>query len=450
MELPGVQQFPILTPGQMSPALQALQSGLSTYSDLTKAAYLPTQLKADIISKAAYGTYAPYQSIAQLLSNPLAFASMSDEQRNTLLKMFGNIPTSVMGGLQGNPAKSSNPLSQLWNAVNPSANQQGELAGTSMPELQNAPQQEGNYTTPSGNQAYSANTPAASIPGASAPNNLMSAAIAKTFPYSPQGIAAATTLKGAEAGASATAHEQAKALQNYLTNTSASSQSAITTLNNIDDFYNNYKAATVKGPLVGTKAGDFISKFDPNAQNAVNAANNVVLSSLNAMLGNQRHTNYGTQLVQNSKVSLNMPEATVDHIVPKQKLILNRIAENTPFNQMEQQYGVNNPNQIQSDFVEYNMKYRLIDKDGNLLSQNLNKYPEFLANKYGKGNAQQQLQSTNQQPQLPVSAGAKLLANSDELDQRLKSFGSKKEYTDWFNQQTPLVQDAVRHKLGKK
>jgi hypothetical protein len=49
MQLP-VQQFPILTPGQMNPYNQAVQSGLEAYTKNIQAAYAKPEIESKISS----------------------------------------------------------------------------------------------------------------------------------------------------------------------------------------------------------------------------------------------------------------------------------------------------------------------------------------------------------------------------------------------------------------
>ncbi len=208
-------------------------------------------------------------------------------------------------------------------------------------------------------------------------------------------------------------------------------------LMNLDDFWNNYQQASLKGPLAGLTEGTRkIAEFDPHTVEAANAANNVVLSSVGIMTGN-KPSDYRTQLVQNSKVSPYMPEDAAKHVHDKQALMLERTSQIPEFNQAAAKYGINNVNQLQSDFIDYNMKYRLVDKSGKLQPQNLNRITEYFANKYGGGVA-----ST---PPKSVSGGG--FDPTKMLDYK---FSSPEEFKASFDTLGPEAQAKVRAEMQKR
>lgn len=142
MQLP-VEQFPVLSAGQMNPFHQALQTGLENYQNNMKTAYMPYALQADIASKQAYANNYSRQIAAQALSSPAA-ATMSNDQIGNLLKMVqggGN-----QGSTVGLPGQSNGPggglidwfkslgqggqaSPQMNNMQQPSAPQQGGSSG---------------------------------------------------------------------------------------------------------------------------------------------------------------------------------------------------------------------------------------------------------------------------------------------------------------------------------
>jgi hypothetical protein len=105
MQLP-VENFPILTPGQMNPFHQALQSGLENYQTNMKTAYTPYALQADIASKQAYAQNLQRQIAAQALSSPAA-ATMSNDQITNLLNMIQG--GGSQGQMVGLPGQSNGP-----------------------------------------------------------------------------------------------------------------------------------------------------------------------------------------------------------------------------------------------------------------------------------------------------------------------------------------------------
>lgn len=103
MQIP-VQQFPILTPGQMNPFHQALQGGLDTYMNMTKAAYAPLTMQADAASKLTYANLMGPQFLAKLMGNEDILANLSPDQRDAALK---KIYQAGAGQGMGNPLLNS-------------------------------------------------------------------------------------------------------------------------------------------------------------------------------------------------------------------------------------------------------------------------------------------------------------------------------------------------------
>lgn len=105
------RDFPILTPGQMNPYHQALSGGLDTYQKMVQSSMMPQQLQAEIGAKNAYSQNIGRQIAATVLSNPMAIATMSNEQRNALVnQLTSNAQTSGKS-----PGNTASPLSSLWN-----------------------------------------------------------------------------------------------------------------------------------------------------------------------------------------------------------------------------------------------------------------------------------------------------------------------------------------------
>ncbi len=102
MQIP-VQQFPILTPGQMNPYNQALSQGLETYMNLVKAQYEPLRIKSEAASKLAYSQLMGPQFMAKLLGNEHILANTPNPQEkvNSLygaVQNAGNISNGTQGG----------------------------------------------------------------------------------------------------------------------------------------------------------------------------------------------------------------------------------------------------------------------------------------------------------------------------------------------------------------
>jgi hypothetical protein len=108
MQFP-VQQFPVATPGQMNPFNQAIQSGLDTYSKVTKAKYLPETLKADIASKMTYSNLMGPQFIAKLMGNPNLLDNIPEDQKLPYLQKLLQSGMGQAGLGQGGMGQAGNP-----------------------------------------------------------------------------------------------------------------------------------------------------------------------------------------------------------------------------------------------------------------------------------------------------------------------------------------------------
>ena len=161
MQFP-VQQFPILTPGQMSPYNQALQSGLETYSNINKAAYEPQKMKADILAKAAYAAYTPAGVIGKAIIDPVVWGNINAQQRANALQTISNIPKNPMDILRSdyNGAGQSpheGPITKLWNSIF-GGESTTPIQQSQQPSMQSQPQQPSQGQAPSnGFQDYGSN-----------------------------------------------------------------------------------------------------------------------------------------------------------------------------------------------------------------------------------------------------------------------------------------------------
>jgi len=160
MQLP-VENFPILTPGQMNPFHQALQSGLENYQTNMKTAYTPYALQADIASKQAYAQNLQRQIAAQALSSPAA-ATMSNDQITNLLNMIQG--GGSQGQMVGLPGQSNGPGGGLidWlkslGGGSQTANQAAAPMASQSPANNNpAPMQQTGSTGSGVNSGYSYN-----------------------------------------------------------------------------------------------------------------------------------------------------------------------------------------------------------------------------------------------------------------------------------------------------
>lgn len=448
----GVQQFPILTPGQMNPFNQALSSGLDTYQNMMKAAYTPATTEANINSKNAYSQNVGRQMIATVLSNPLAVSQMSDEQFKSMVNQVANPQTMgagmMHGGVTGGQPQSSG-IGGLWD---------GLLVKTG---LKDAPQAQPSGTVPdsqySGNSGmtYDANgnnvvgnvddalnrssgggsnvpqgTQAAPTQGSS----LKDAYIAKNFPGTPQGIEAAQRLQGAKTAAST----EGASYQKYRDNIYTTSNSAQMALNDLNDFHSNYQQATAKGPLTKIPLVNKLAQLDPNYQTAMNDANNLVVNLAPVLLAGGKQTDAGRDLIKNAKIDPSLAPSAEQHVFEKQSMILNRMSENDPFVAEMEKYGIKDVNQQRSAFLDYNRKYPLVDKNGTLFKSNLNKYKEYIANNYGGGGQSDQGSSQ------PESGGYNPVSMLDY------KFKSKDEFKAAFDTLGPEAKQKVIEEMKRR
>lgn len=402
----GVQQFPILTPGQMNPYNQALSSGLDTYQNMMKAAYTPATTQANINAKNAYAQNVGRQMIATVLSNPMAVASMDDSQFKALLGQVTNPASGLPGmgaGTNSGGQQTSSGIGGMWDKLMQNVGLKDAPAAT---EGQPTPQTNSsnaydynadgtnvkaspemvNDIANNGNNAYqnnSANVPQGTSPisGGSSDqrSNIKDAYIAKNFPGTPEGIAASGRIKAAEVAAST----GGTAYQTYRDNVYTSSNSAQNALNDLKDFHANYNKAWAKGPLTNVPILKQLSQLDPDYQSAVNDANNLVVNLAPVLLAGGKQTDAGRALIKNAKIAPDLAPDSESHVFQKQSLILNRINENDTFASELDKRGIKDVNQQRSAWLDYNRKYPLVDKNGNLINQNENKYGEYISNTYG-------------------------------------------------------------------
>lgn len=394
----GVQQFPILTPGQMNPFNQALSSGLDTYQNMMKAAYTPATTEANINAKNAYAQNVGRQMIATVLSNPLAVSQMSDEQFKSMVNQVSNPQGAGMMGGQPQSGGSSG-IGGLWDGLlvktglkdapaAPAAN-----SGGLVPDAQSSANSGMSYDANGNNvvgniddalnrsNGGTSNVPQGTQQAPSQGSSLKDAYIAKNFPGTPQGIEAAQRLQGAKTAAST----EGDSYQKYRDTISTTSNSAQSALNDLYDFHSNYQKATAKGPLTKIPIINKLAQLDPNYQTALNDSNNLVVNLAPVLLAGGKQTDAGRELLKNAKIEPGLAPDAEQHVFEKQSLILNRINENNPFADEMEKYGVKDVNKQRSAWLDYNRKYPLVNKNGTLISDNLNKYQEYIAKNYGGG-----------------------------------------------------------------
>lgn len=501
-----VQQFPILTPGQMSPYLQAFTSGLGAYQDITKSAYLPMQEQAGIASKAAEAAYAPYKYMSAILSNPLAVASMSDDQRKMLLGQFANVPANPMQALNGWFGNNQpGPLSRFANWLSGSS---GNQAGASQSDASNVQQMQAGNSYGSGTNQSSSQVPqgtlnsnnastttpvtpstmqstATTVPGIDLTDPMMNSyhkdfgspimnrVMATQNPSIEQKNAYAQQQETIKATAAAKAKIGAKTAQDVVNDANQDSLRGVNLIRNADIFHDAYKNAWIKGPMANLPGADYVAKFDPNAATAQNTSNNMVADMEPLMFGN-KSSDFRTKFTASTKLDYKMPEATENEVYNKIKSQGLRATQHQDFvNYAQDQYNAS-PNKIKSLWFGYNNDVPFYDIPGhkiidsaltpdayqNYIDKNLGKNVSAAspANQSSSGQqantnpaattsapaASTQTQSASPASALPVSAGAKMLAKTITIP----NFDSPQAYQQWFKNQPKITRDAIRMKLG--
>lgn len=388
-----VQQFPILTPGQMSPFHQALQTGLEDYTNIAKAAYTPATMQADIASKQAYANYLPYQNISTALSNPLTLAMMSPDQRQLMFNALGQ----MAGNLKNNSLLNGSSTSSLWdnlknwamkstgdnsqqNAISdyeknhPEAMDALQKTGQYIiPGENNMPQQNQSVSTPSSNMAPSQNvfdtsSPQANALGIDTGNPEGNRALAKQMPS----LALQNSQNQLKAQQIADAKIQANASQDAKTNALNEGLGALRLSRNADIFNEEYQNATIKGRIANLPGAGLFSRFDPHAYTAMNAANNMIGDVEQQLFGTGRPSDFRTKLSGTTKLELGMPEETEKNVFEKIKSMSARSMQHTDFNDYATKMGITDPNKRNSLWFDYNKDVPFYDVKGHkILNENL-------------------------------------------------------------------------------
>jgi hypothetical protein len=423
MQLP-VEQFPILSAGQMNPFHQALQTGLQDYQQNMQNAYLPYQLQADVASKQAYSQNIGRQIAATVLGNPLAIATMSNEQRNALLGQLTGAPQNINtpfpgqsnnqgGGLWdsfksmiGANAPTQSPAVSAIDQANISKMQPGDsyvVGSGQSPSSQNNNQgslgmtsdipPNGNGAYPSGyaNQAYIDKTtgldlsdPRMNLYGRDFGSPAANSAMASTAPSPYQKL----EIKKREASISTGAEQQGKSLQKLQDDSNKSGQNAFNLLLDADKFHQAYQNATIKGPWVGVPGVSKLAQFDPNSRVAMNSANNMAVQ-LAAQLFGGRQSDYREKLAQNLKLDLTMPEKTEQTVMNGIKAMGQRSMEQSDFNDyLINTLGITDPNKVNNMWLDYNRDRPFYDVNSkSIIKQNLGSYKDYISNKMGGGSS---------------------------------------------------------------
>lgn len=392
MDIP-VQQFPILTPGQMNGFNQALPAALESYGNIVNAAYLRPKLQSDIAYKSALATYSPYNYLSKAISDPAVFGMMSDDQKQKVLNMMSNIPTNPLQSIQNGQGSSPSPLTQVWNSISgnsaqPNPQQMGNQGAggqqTPVNPSQTVPQSGG---TTSGSSLTQPNVQPSNIdlsdPSMNAYNRDFGSpdanrGMAIKYPSPQQKIALARNESTARAeGATGTkiGLNEMNLLQKEAT---ADSQSAFNLNLNANKFKEAYDAAYVKGGWANLPGGERIAQFDPNAREAMTAATNAAVDMASKLFGTKQ-SDYREKLAQQLKFSITMPKKTVDDVFAGVQAEATRAQEHSDFVQTASDLGINNPNKIRNLWYDYNRDRPFYDtKKRQPITENLGSFNDYL------------------------------------------------------------------------
>jgi hypothetical protein len=487
------RDFPVLTPGQMNPFNQAFPAAMQAYGDIQRNAYLPSQLQADILSKSAYATYAPYSYIIKGLTDPMILANMTPDQINKQVQSLANIPSNPLDAMRNNFRNNQpGPLSQLWHSIfgegsqspqaqtynsvpqalaaNPGAKQQLKQTGqytlpgpsSVTPQLINAtsnqPPTSSNYKGSSNGVDYSdpmmnANHKDYSEGGKYPARNV---AMALKLHSAEKKAADEAALKGAGEGAKVDIDEMNKLSKEAATN----STSGFNLLLNATKFKDAYDKAWATGPLFDLPIFDKISTFDPKAVEAANYSNNAGVEMASKLFGN-KISDYREKLGQQIKFQPKMPKEAVHDVFEGIQAESQRLEENSDFVDYAQNtLGINDPKKIRNAWFDYNRDVPFWDiKTQKPIPSTPGQYKDYLnnklGNKYNNQNANTQI-NINQQYSSEVGnqktnlSGSALSLVKDFEKNGLPSFDSPQHYKAWFNRQPQLTKDAIREYLRRK
>ncbi len=397
------QDFPALTPGQMSPFNQAMRSGLESYQATTKAALMKPLLEADIASKTSYAKYLPYQQLATALSNPLVLAKMTPEQRTKMLTTLSEIPTTFSGQQINSTPKNQNP--GLWDSLKSSLGfgdpvSSPEISNQSPPvqnqidsylgqnplaasELQNSGQTVVGAPMTTSSPAAMPNqiTPSVSgFPGSIIPptgDAAVDAYLSQKYPSTERKIAVDAATAGAKGKASAEAKNNVKNLQKLIDGADESTSKAIKLEQNLDAFIGKYDKATLVGPALGK-----FSALGNDAATARNISTQLQTDVASDLFGS-RITNYKEQLGANLKPNTEMSSKAVHDIYDRMKAGTSRVKEYQSFVDYANDMGVP-ANKIKKFWNDYNIEKPFYSvKQEKLIPENIGQFKEFIDRKIG-------------------------------------------------------------------
>lgn len=390
----------------MNPWNQALSSGLDTYSNMTKAAYQPEVVKSQIASKNAYADNATRQMLATVLGNPMAVAAMDKPQFQQILSQLSQ------SGAGQKAAEQPGFLTQMWNKVTGQevpqnvprrtneAVQDIGGSGIMMPRPQSAPLQNEPYQSTGAGQAIAdqvgkdhpyLNPTSKETPTASGTSweNMQDAYIAKNFPGTPQGIAAAGRISAAEAEGKKTATAQSAGMDELQKRAAHESQNARTLVLDAEKFHKAFSKAWIKGPVTEYTPFKQAAKFDSNTVKAMNSANNMAVSLASQLFGN-RQSDYREKLAQTLKLGTTMTNDSEKSVFTGIKAMGERTKQFDNFVQYAKDKGMKDYNKIENLWYNYNNDKPFYDVENEKsVPQNLTdkSYKKYVDQKLNIGSA---------------------------------------------------------------
>lgn len=301
--------------------------------------YNPLAQLADIASKTTYAQYLPAQISGQLLSNPLVWTTLPKEQLAALSSRFGNLmtnPPNVLANLQkqlgnsgggllgnmGNQSVGGGIINWLKNLVSPHSQSQ------QTPSAANAIQSNANVN-PFSSPMNSAQNNALNAPSVgnalNTPENRLTSGL--TLGGSMGGLnplsASEAQSAGLKAGTTAGAASEVAQRTQQTEVANQQAQNATKSLGNLEQLHAAFKAATAKGPIVGTwspalkKAYKFLhgegSDLSPE-QALDNYSTNLVSNIVNNLQRSGHITDNDFAIASQMKINSKMEDAAEQHV----------------------------------------------------------------------------------------------------------------------------------------
>lgn len=434
----------------VNPYHQALQTGLQDYMNITKSAYQPATMQAEIASKNAYAQNLTRQIVASVLANPLAIATMSNEQRNGLLGMLMPGKNASNGTLSNQAVAGSSLWDKLKNWTGLSNNNSEQPNAQMQPQNNEQPSAPAQSNPSSNTSIYTPNSsgidltdPRMNLYNKDFGSPQANAAAAQQYP-SPYQKFETEKIKASLAQG---AREQGAAMQKLNDEALASSGSAIALQKSLDAFHTHYKNANLTGPALGWAAA-----WGPESGQLQGLSTEMQTSAAAQIFGSKL-TNYKEQLAKDLKLNASMRPEAEQGAYDRLRAGTMRVQEYDDFVAAAQNMGVNDPNKIKRLWNHYNLDMPFYNgKTLQVINENLNKGTEYLQSSLkgssttAKSSSESNNSTQNNNAKLSISPQAKMLANKIKLPQ----FESKEAAQKWYANQSRISKDAIIYHLQNK